>query len=102
MSGTEVSPQVGEAPDDIVADVLQRIAIRAKLPADVLAEIDREIRKDWGGERPYIAKGGERERLQRSVREMTIRAEHRRGDHVGLLARRWGYSVRRIQQIIRG
>ncbi|MCR6700867.1 MAG: hypothetical protein NVV68_06845 [Dokdonella sp.] len=88
-------------PADIVSDLLQRILSRFTLPADLVADVERDVRRDWGGDRPYIAKQGELGRRLRSAREERIRAEHRRGEHVGILARRWGLSIRRIQQIVK-
>lgn len=68
----------------------------------VAEKVERQVRRDWGGERPYIAKQGELGRDQQSERDERIRREHRRGDHPALLSRRHGVSERRIRQIVRG
>jgi Mor family transcriptional regulator len=91
--------------DDLIADILDRI--RASCAPKVaekidLAKIEAEVRRDWGGERPYIAKEGEDARRRMSQRDQRIRAQHRRGDHVPLLSRRWGLSERQIRRIVRG
>jgi Mor family transcriptional regulator len=87
---------------DIVADILQRLAAFPALGAEALATLDRQVRRDWGGERPYIAKVGESARAVMSARDAQIRAQFRRGDHVEVLSRRHGISARRVQQILRG
>jgi len=85
---------------DIVADILQRITQHTKLPAKLAQAVEREVRDDWGGERIYIAKIGESGNAQRTERDQRIRAEYRQGEHVELLARRHGISVKRVQQIV--
>jgi Mor family transcriptional regulator len=89
------------AANDLVSDILERIAEKhAKLPAKVAKQIEEDIRRDWGGERHYIAKVGETGRAQLAERDALIRAQARRGDHVKLLARRWGISEKRVRQIL--
>ena len=86
-----------------MADVLQGVSARlGDPPANVSLELEHEIRRDWGGDRPYIAKVGEAGHLERSRREAAIRGEHQRGERVGYLARKWGLSARRVQQIVKG
>jgi Mor family transcriptional regulator len=87
--------------DDIVADILGRVAATAALPPDVVERIDRDVRRDWGGERPYIARVGEvPARNIRSARDERVRADYMRGERVVLLARRYGISKRSIQRIL--
>lgn len=89
-------------PRDILEDVIQRVIARWEAaPANELMQLEEELRRDWGGDRPYIAKQGESGRVERSRREEAIRAEHRHGERPGLLARKWGLSPRRIQQIVK-
>lgn len=91
-----------ELPTDIVLDVLQRIVARiGDVPANIPIEVEQEIRRDWGGDRPYIAKAGEAGKIERTRREAAIRAEHHRGVHVNALSRKWGLSIRRVQQIVK-
>lgn len=76
----------------------------AFLAPDALVRVEAQVRRDWGGERPYIAKLGEpsqRRQLERA-RDRQIRADYRRGEHVPLLARRYGISERRVYKIISG
>lgn len=102
-AGVAASSTATDLPDDIVRDVLQRVVARlGDVPANVPLEVEAEIRRDWGGDRPYIAKAGEAGRVQRTHREDAIRADHQRGAHVNALARKWGLSMRRIQQILKG
>jgi Mor family transcriptional regulator len=86
--------------DDIVADILQRIAAVVALPADVLARVDAEIRADWGGSREYIAKSGESVRKLMAARDAYIYAEHRRGEREQYLSRKFHISIKRIRQIV--
>ena len=91
-----------DSPDDIVRDVLQRVVARiGDVPANIPLEVEAEIRRDWGGDRPYIAKAGEAGRVLRQRRETAIREEHRRGVHPNALARKWGISIRHIQRIVK-
>ncbi|WEN13691.1 Mor transcription activator family protein [Rhodanobacter sp. AS-Z3] len=85
---------------DLVADILQRIGLHAKLPAKVAQAVEREVRDDWGGERHYIAKVGESGKAQLTERDKQIRDAYRQGEHIELLARRHGISVKRVQQIV--
>jgi Mor family transcriptional regulator len=94
------SPPAGES-DDIVLDILQRFAKRVQLHIEAFAELEAEIRREWGGVRPYVPKIGEMNRRRvLTSRDERIRAEHLRGEHVELLSRRWGLSIRRVQQIV--
>jgi Mor family transcriptional regulator len=87
--------------NDLVSDILERIAEKhAKLPPKVAQQIEADIRRDWGGERHYIAKVGETGRAQLAERDALIREQARRGDHVKLLSRRWQISEKRVRQIL--
>jgi Mor family transcriptional regulator len=89
------------AANDLVSDILERIAEKhAKLPPKVARQIESDIRRDWGGERHYIAKLGESGRAVLSERDALIREQARRGERVKLLARRWGLSEKRVRQIL--
>ncbi|MBE2233807.1 MAG: hypothetical protein IAE85_09965 [Anaerolinea sp.] len=91
-----------EPADDIVTDLLQRVLARVPdLPANDVMAVEQEIRRDWGGDRPYIAKSGEAGRIERTRREEAIRAEHRRGERPGFLSRKWGLSIRHVQRIVK-
>jgi len=94
-----VSPPIGER-DDIVLDILQRMAARVQLHIEAFAELEAEIRREWGGCHAYVLKVGQSGRAAFSRRDERIRYEHERGEHAELLARRYGVSIRRIQQIV--
>ncbi|MEO7066264.1 MAG: Mor transcription activator family protein [Rhodanobacter sp.] len=85
---------------DLVADILERVGTHIKLPAKVAQAVEREVRDDWGGERHYVAKVGESGKAMMAERDQRIRAEYHQGEHVELLARRHGISVKRVQQIV--
>ena len=87
----------------LVADILERIRQKyPRLPAAVAREVELEARADWGGERHYIPKRGESGRQQLAERDRQIHAEHRRGDHDELIARRHGISIMRVRQVLAG
>lgn len=90
---------------DILADIKQRIADKlclAEEVADMLGLVLDEVRQDWGGERPYIAKSGEDVRRQMSARNRAIIREFKNGERVPYLARKYGVSRQRIWTIIKG
>lgn len=80
----------------------RRIVELAAVPEDVVADIETAVRRDWGGDRPYVRKIGESSLQARTRREQSIRADYKRGVHVAALARKWELSIRRVQQIVRG
>ena len=84
--------------DDIIADILDRLA--GTLSADARASIEAAIRRDWGGDRPYIARAGESARAVISHRNAAIARDFHRGDSITLIARRYGISRRRCYQIL--
>jgi hypothetical protein len=93
--------------EDIVSDILQRVV--ATVPPRIaqqlglqLVEIEVQVRRDWGGERHYIARRADdpASRAYMARRDATIRREHRAGATAKLLSRRHGLSMRRIQQIL--
>ncbi len=88
---------------DIIIDTLRRVAQQVpEFSSQLAAIVEREVRRDWGGDRPYIAKLGQEGRRDRSQRNERIAAEARRGDSDQLLSRRHNLSVKRIRQIRRG
>lgn len=95
---------------DLVADLLDRVARRTGATAQVLRDIEREARAEWGGSRHYIAKGGEGGRVHLIERDARICADHKRLIEGGMpmadadeyLARRHALTIRRIRQILAG
>lgn len=90
---------------DIIRDVLDRIA-RA-LPAETFTDeianqIEAQIRHDWGGDRPYIAKAGEAAQSEMSRRNAAILRDWQAGERVGAIARKHQISRVRVWQIVRG
>lgn len=69
---------------------------------ETAARIAEEVRRDWGGERAYIAKIGDTAVLEITRRDIAIRRDYRNGERICFLARRWQLSRRRIYQIIFG
>jgi Mor family transcriptional regulator len=86
---------------DLIVDILQRIREKADVSEDVAKAVERDARQYWGGERCYVAKAGESPiRREAADRAERIRADHKRGEHVPLLARRYDLTERRIRQIL--
>ena len=86
------------ASDDIVADILRRVAaLTPGFSAALALQIDRDVREMWGRDRCYIARrAGE----GTSSRNAAIRRDHRNGERIGLLCRRYGLTRQRIHQIL--
>lgn len=84
--------------DDIIVDIFERIG--SALPAPVRAELERSIRRDWGGDRPYIARSGESGKASLSQRNASIARDYHQGESIALLERRYGVSRRRIYQVL--
>lgn len=86
--------------DDIIADLIYRLAQRVELPALVVLEIETEIRQDYRGERCYIAAQRGDFRAYLANRNQLVLRDHRAGESDYLLARRYGVTLRRIRQIL--
>jgi Mor family transcriptional regulator len=86
------------AGDDIVCDILRRVvALTPGFSAALVAQLDRQVREHWGGDRPYIARrAGEGS----SARNAAIRRDYRAGEHVGALCRKYRLTRQRIHQIL--
>jgi len=90
--------------DDIIKDILSRVEevfIKKKSCREFLDKIEAEIRRDWGGDRPYIAKVGESASTETSKRNAAILRDHQRGERPTYLARKYGISRQRVHEIIR-
>lgn len=88
--------------NDLLADLLQRIAALTQLPPAQLEAIEAELRAEWGGDRAYIARVGEAAVRLQAQRDIRIRQQFRAGESVKFLARRWQLSERRIRKILNG
>ena len=89
--------------DDIITDILSRVeaVIPKKNCRTFLDKIEAEIRRDWGGDRPYIAKTGETAIEETSRRNAAIVRDHQRGERPTFLARKYGISRQRVHEILR-
>lgn len=105
-----VPPPFASAPPllahDHADDFLARLRALLLEHAPELAAVPLEavlaaIQAEWGGDRPYIRKQGEAARVERSLRDRAIVRDHQRGESAALLARRYGISRRRVEQLVR-
>lgn len=89
--------------DDIITDILSRVEaiVPKKNCRKFLDQIEAEIRRDWGGDRPYIAKTGETAAAETSSRNAAIVRDHQRGERPTYLARKYGISRQRVHEILR-
>lgn len=89
--------------DDIVKDILRRVVLAAQQSesgfSDSLAQqIEQQVRADWGGTEPYIARGVE-ERI--TVRNEKIQSLWDQGERdVRRLAGRFALSTKQIRRIV--
>lgn len=67
-----------------------------------LTAAEEAMREDWGGDRPYIAKRGERAGAMMSARNRAIILDWRAGERQAFISRKYGISRQRVQQIIDG
>lgn len=97
----EDSPPTGDVDDysdDIILDMLRRFAACVNTHEEKLAMLERQMRIEWGGLRPYIPK--ERGHGEVSRRHQRIRDEYRRGEHIEYLSRKYGLRFRTVQRIV--
>lgn len=86
--------------DDFVRDILRRVAEAAEgaISNSLLDKIEAAARRDWGGERTYIAHDVE---SQRQARNQAIQAAWDRGERdLPRLARRFNVSVKTIRRAL--
>ena len=87
------------ATDDILEDVFARLlAMAPQFSAAVAKQMEADLRAAWGGQRVWVpSKRGQ----ARSDRNDAIRRDfYQRGDHIHLLARRYGLSRWQIGRIL--
>lgn len=84
---------------DIIDDLLARIiALAPDFNAAIAAQVSREIRDQWAGDRVYISRrAGEGQ----SSRNEQIKRDHQAGEHMALLQRRYHLKSSRLWEIIR-
>lgn len=86
---------------DVIVDIIQRMKDKTAVPDDVARSVECDARRYWGGERCYIAKAGESPRRREAhERAEQIRSDHRRGERIPLLARRYELSERHVRRIL--
>ena len=89
---------------DVIRDAIETVIgyVRdGRLELQAAAEAaERDVRINWGGERVYIGKTGAEDLREKSRRDAAINRDWQRGDHIPVLARRYGLSDRRIKQIV--
>lgn len=85
--------------NDIIDDILRMVIAMAPGFSDALAaQIDKQAREQWGGDRPYIKLRGQDER----ARNEAIKRDYwTHGAQIALLERRYGLSARRIWYILK-
>lgn len=94
---------------DIIRDILVRVqeSLMERMGLtegviDLLTVVDRDIRREYGGERPYIAKTCEADMICAARRNNAIRRAWKDGEPVCLIAERHGLSRRNVYRIVRG
>lgn len=84
--------------NDIIDDILRRVVAMAPgFSAALAAQVDKEARQQWGGDRPYISI---RRGAGKSSRNAAIKRDYLAGERIPLLERRYQLSGPRIWQII--
>lgn len=90
---------------DIIRDFLDRVssAIGSETFTDQIAiNIEQQMRKDWGGDRPYIPKSSDADMTVVTRRDVAVRRDYRSGESVSLIARRFGISRAMVYKIVSG
>jgi DNA-directed RNA polymerase sigma subunit (sigma70/sigma32) len=91
--------------NDIVLDILKRIQaifiIEQALTEAHFQQIEREVKRDWNGERPYIGKKLLSDDYLSARRREIIRMA-RGGESFAFIGRRFGISRVRAYQIYKG
>lgn len=90
---------------DIIRDILDQVAAALgpeTFTDQVALQIEDQIRHDWGGDRPYIAKKGESAPAAMSARNAAILRDWQAGDRAEAIARKHGISRVRVWQIVNG
>jgi Mor family transcriptional regulator len=82
---------------DIIHDLLSQVlAMAPSFTAELAAQVEREAREKWGGDRVYVQrKGG-----TLSHRNAAIKREYQAGERIALLSRRHGLGPSRLWEII--
>lgn len=84
---------------DLIAEVTARLAAHG-IDRPIIADLEKALREEYGGERVYIPMRGESACRQILDRDREIVRQYRSGHHVTLIARRSGLSRARVYQIL--
>lgn len=71
------------------------------LTEHLLDRVEQDVRRDWGGDRPYINKTATGDDDAISERNRAIKRDWKSGERVEFLSRRYHLSRRRIWQIVK-
>lgn len=74
---------------DVLSDLLRDLQAQAKIPDDTLLRLESNLRRQWGGERVYIAKTP-------LMRDELIRGQILQGIAPDTVAMRLGVSRRKV------
>lgn len=90
---------------DIIRDFIDRVA--AELGPETFSEqiaidLEKQMRRDWGGDRPYVPKSGETDLTAMTRRDIAIRSDHRKGESITFISRRFGISRAMVYKVING
>ncbi len=86
---------------DILRDVIHNIATQLRqhkidVPAEVLDNVNTNVRNLYGGDRWYVNRRGE----SISLRNQKIHADWCRGEHFDYLAKKHGLTIQHIRRIV--
>lgn len=84
------------------ARILDNLATIGHLTREAVEQIEAEIRQEWGGDRYYLGRVGESDRMaaERSARNAAILRDWRNGERIELLMRRYRLSRSTIYAIL--
>lgn len=86
--------------DDAFLPFLRRAMQSVGVEQELIDQVIPEVQREWAGECAYIPVNGEDVVQLRRRRDDAIRRDHRNGERVSLLVRRYHLSRQRIYQII--
>lgn len=81
--------------------VLTELGVLSPIVEDHIAEVERSVRRDWAGDRPYIARHAEDVIRQLSERNRAILRDWHAGERVDTIARKYGISKKRVYAILK-
>jgi Mor family transcriptional regulator len=85
----------------MVIDMAPAFGIALEAQAKLAAKVNGQFRDLWGGDRGYIQKESVRQRIDtRCARNESIRREHRAGERIPYLARKYQISERQVTRVL--